>query len=166
MPFDRFELDLLNDAWEQMREESVQQRLSAVEELRNTRSNNEAWFEWELYYRLLKVGRGWKREKRNRKGKNRRYGDGVDLQFANNRFIELRAVTTEKTNMAWVVDGLLQHKEADACLFLALYHKNLTKWLDRYKVSESRFHYRNLDFEIETKHINQNWIVGIVKRLK
>jgi len=146
-----------------MSEKSVQRRLSAFKELRNTPLNNEGWFEWELYYHLLKVERGWKKEKKNRR-KNRQPGDGVDLQFSNNKFIELRAATTEKTNMNWVLDGLIHHKEADALLFLALYHENLKKWLEKKKTNGNKIHYKGKSYEIEFKKVNEDWIVGIAKR--
>lgn len=162
MTFNQFELNLLEDVWEQMREKSVQRRLSAFKELRNTRLNNEGWFEWELYYHLLKVERGWRKEKKNRK-KNRQRGDGVDLQFSNNKFIELRVATTEKTNMNWVLDGLIQHHDADALLFLALYHKNLKKWLEKKKTNGNKIKYKGDDYEIKVKNVNQDWIVGIAK---
>ena len=166
MTFNQFELNLLEDAWEQMKEKSVQRRLSAFKELRKTPINNEGWFEWELYYHLLKVNRGWKKEKRNRKGKNRQRGDGVDLQFSNGRFIELRVVTTEQTSMSWVLKGFKEHSDADAVLFLALYHKNLKKWLEKYKNNGNRIHYKDLDYETKIKHVNEDWIVGIVKRIE
>ena len=165
MTFSEFELTILNDAWEQMSEESIQRRLSAFEELRKTPINNEGWFEWELYYHLLNADRGWNREKRNRKGKNRQRGDGVDLQFLNGCFIELRAITTEKTNMKWVLDGLREHPDADAVVFLALNHKNLRKWLKKYKTNDNKLSYGNEDFEMKIRYINEDWIVGIVKRI-
>jgi len=169
MTFDQFELDLLNDALEQMSEESVQRRLSTFKELRSSALNNEHWFEWELYYHLLNVDRGWNREKRglgNRKRENRQRGDGVDLQFSNNRFIELRAATTEKTNMSWVLKGLKDHRDADAVLFLALSHENLRKWLKIHKVDDNKIHYREQDYEINTRDVNEDWIVGIVKMIQ
>lgn len=166
MTFSKFELIILDDAWRQMSEESVQNRLSVFRELRKTSISNERWFEWELYYRLLRVERGWNREKRekgNRKKENIQIGDGVDLQFANGHFIELRTITTEKTNMGWVIKGLRDHPDANAVLFLALYHKNLRKWLEKHRTRDKKFHFRGLDFEMKIRHINEDWIVGIVK---
>ena len=175
MPFDDFELRLLQDSLKQMREKSVQNRLSAFKKLRNTALNNERWFEWELYYRLLKVERSWIREKRNRR-KNKRLGDGVDLQFSNGKFIELRAATTDKTNMNWITDGIKHHREANAVLFLALFHKNLKKWLEKRKSAEKtikdsgkeyelwmRIKDRGEEYELQIKKVNDDWIVGIVK---
>jgi len=166
MTFDQFELDLLNDAWDQMNKKGVQDRLSKFKELRKTPINNEAWFEWELYHHLLTIDRGWKKEKKNRKGKNRQRGDGVDLQFSNNRFVELRAVTTEKTSFSWVLNGLLQHEEADAVLFLALYYMNLRKWLEKYKTNGNKLRYKGQNYEITIKHINEDWIVGMIKKME
>jgi hypothetical protein len=145
-----------------MIDESVQCRLSAFEKLRNTPLNNEGWFEWELYYQLLNVDRGWKKEKKNRR-KNREPGDGVDLQFFNNEFIELRAATTEKTNMSWILQGLIEHKHANAVLFLALYHKNLRKWLEKKKINEDEVNYKDKNYEIRIKNVNEDWVVGIAK---
>jgi len=176
MTFNKFELTIFNDAWEQMHEKNVQHRLSAFKELRKTALNNEGWFEWELYYRLLRVDRGWKREKKNRKGDNRRYGDGVDLQFSNGHFIELRAITTERSTMSWVLEGLLKHPDADAVIFLALYNKNLRRWLEKHKINGNNTHmqihhsctinkiYHHGDFEIILRHINEDWVIGMVKR--
>jgi len=169
MTFNQFELNLLNDAWEQMSEESVRRRLATFQELRATALNNEAWFEWELYHHLLKVDRGWKREKRsrgNRKKENRQRGDGVDLQFANNRFIELRAVTTEKSTMRHVIMGLVEHRDASAVLFLALYYQNLKRWLEKHKINGNKIRYRNQDYEIRIKHVDKDWVVGMVKRIE
>ncbi len=152
-----------------MSEQSVQNRLSAFAELRKTGLNNEGWFEWELYYHLLKTNRGWNKEKRskgNRKVEDCRHGDGVDLQFSNGKFIELRAVTTEVGNMGWVLKGLSEHPDADACLFLALNHRNLQNWLSKNKVSEERISHNGKLFEILLKNINDLWIVGIVKELE
>lgn len=165
MTFNQLELNLLEDAWEQMREESVQRRLYAFKELRNTPLNNEGWFEWELYYHLLKVDRGWKREKKRRIGENRQRGDGVDLQFPNH-FIELRVATTEKTNMLWILRGLIDHEDADAVLFLALYHENLKKWLRKNVIHGNKIHYGTRHCEIKIKHVNEDWIVGIVKGIE
>lgn len=169
MTFDSFELKLLNDAWQQMSEASVQNRLSAFTELRETRLNNEGWFEWELYYRLLKVNGRWNKEKRskgNRKPENCRYGDGVDLQFNNGKFIEVRAITTEIGNMPWVLKGLSDHPHADACLFLALYHENLKKWLASHRISKEKIKYKDKLYEILLRNVNNAWIVGIIKELK
>ena len=166
MTFTQFELAILDDAWEQMSEESVQRRLSTFKELRTSALNNEHWFEWELYHHLLNIDRGWKREKRglgNRKKENRQHGDGVDLQFLNNRFIELRAITTEKTNMSWVLKGFKDHRDADAVLFLALNHENLRKWLKVHKIDDHKIRYAEQDYEINIRNVNEDWIVGIVK---
>ena len=172
MAFNQFELGLLKDALEQMREEGVQRRLCAFKELRKTPLNNEGWFEWELYYHLLKVDRGWKKEKKRRigqKGCERPTGDGVDLQFSNNRFIELRVATTEKTNMRWILKGLIDHVDANAVLFLALHHKNLKKWMEKHTINGNRIRYKYRDkvrdYEIKTEEVNKDWIVGLVKLL-
>ena len=161
MTFSKFELDLLNDAFEQMK--SVEDRLSAFQKLRNTTLNNEGWFEWELYYRLLKKNRGWKKGKR-RRIKNRQRGDGVDLQFPNH-FIELRVVATEKTNMSWVLQGFKDHPDADAVLFLALYHKNLQGWIERKKIDNNKILYKDKIYELEIRRVNEEWIVGLIKPL-
>lgn len=159
MPFSKFELDLLADAWEQMK--SAEDRLSVFRKLRNTPLNNEGWFEWELYYHLLKKDRGWKKEKK-RRIKNRQRGNGVDLQFQNH-FIELRVVTTEKTNMSWVLQGLKDHPDADAVLFLALYHKNLRKWLERKRISSNKIRHKDKIYEILIRPVNEEWVVGLIK---
>jgi len=163
MAFTQFELALLEDAWEQMRDECTQRRLSAFKELRKTPLNNEHWFEWELYYRLLKVDRGWKKEKKNRKGANRQRGDGVDLQFSDDKFIELRVVTTEKGNMRWILRGLIEHKDANAVLFLALHHKNLRKWLEKRKINENEINDKGKNYEVKVKPVNEDWVIGIAK---
>ena len=160
---DQFENQLLDDAWEQMTED--QTRLSEFVKLRNTRLSNEDWFEWELYYRLLRNDRGWLKDKRNRREKNRQRGDGVDLQFSNGKFIELRVKTTEETSMDHVLDGLTEHRDADACLFLALNYENLKNWLEKHKITEGKIIYRKQYFEIKMKDINDDWIVGIVKEI-
>lgn len=169
MPFDSFELELLNDAAQQMTDEHAQRRLSAFLELRKTKLNNEGWFEWEIYYRLLTVDRGWgknKRSKGNRKIIDRLPGDGVDLQFNNGKFIELRAVTTEAGTLNWAIQGLSIHPDADACLFLALYHKNLKKWIDRYKIDEDIIRYKEISYEMKRIQVNEDWIVGIIKEIE
>jgi len=106
------------------------------------------------------------REKHNRRGQNRQRGDGVDLQFINNRFIELRAVTTERSNMSWVLKGFIDHPDADAVLFLALNHENLKAWLRERTIGENRISHQGKEFEIKIENVNDHWIVGIVKTIK
>ena len=163
--FDSFKLELLNDAFEQMSEKKNLDHLSRFKQLSDTALNNEGWFEWELFDRLLKVDRGWIRAKKNRKKPNRKRGDGVDLQFDNNRFIELRAVTTKKTNMPWVIMGLTDHGDADAVIFLALNHPSLNRWLTANK-KDDRIQYKSKKYDIKFKPINNDWIVGIMKKIK
>jgi len=165
MPFDSFETELLNDAWAHMKEESVSKRLLAFAQLKQTGLNNEGWFEWELYYRLLNVDRGWNKDKRG-KGNRKKvlYGDGVDLQFSNGKFIEIRAITTEQSTMNWVLYGLADHPEAHTCLFLALYHDRIKKWLTNNKLSQDGLSC-NGKYELLLKHVNDMWLVGMIKKV-
>jgi len=166
--FDKFERDLLDDAWKQMSEKNVQKRLCIFKELRKTGLNNERWFEWELFYCLLttsRVNRDWDKDKKNRR-KNRDRGDGVDLQFSKqNRFVELKTIATEKGNMNWIMGGF-KNDDVDLVLFLALNHENLKKRLEECKINDGKIRYKEKDYEIKIKEINPDWIVGIIKEAK
>ena len=70
--FTDLEKSILNVAHKAMTQKCALDRLNAFYEMRDANLSNEAWFEWEVYYWLLKEkDYGWIRDKKNRKKPNR-----------------------------------------------------------------------------------------------
>jgi hypothetical protein len=162
-------MSILDVAHQAMTQKSTLERLNRFLELRGTRLCNEAWFEWEVYYWLLKEDDyGWKRDKRNRRGEKRRRGDGVDLQFKSDNFIEIKVAFGDHATPSWLTSWIRGHSDADACLFLAMRNESINRWLQE-SVFDGEFTYlekkagSEWHCEIETRQINKNWFVGIMK---